>query len=270
MSKYNWDEYLYVYEKAVEELKIKFKSVRSELRTKGHHSPIEFVTGRVKKISSIIQKAERLGATVRDLESKIDDIAGIRIMCQFIGDIYDVVELIKSRSDMIVYYEKDYIENPKETGYKSYHIIIKYPMNMVDKVVEPLVEIQVRTLAMNFWATIEHSLNYKYQKSLPHKLQERLKSTADVASKLDNEMSQIRHEIINAQTNFTQKSGLVDDIIAGINFFKNSDNKEIEDNYNKKLLEILKYDDINTIDNLSKLLKSINYEIEKTISINKV
>ena len=152
MNYEKWDEILAPYQHAVEELKVKFKNIRKEFLTKGEYSPIEFVTGRTKKISSIISKANRLDTN--DIEGEIEDIAGIRIMCQFVEDIYTIVELIKNRTDMTVINEKDYITNFKESGYRSYHLIIKYPINSIAGSKEIHCEIQIRTLAMNFWATI--------------------------------------------------------------------------------------------------------------------
>ena len=118
-----WDEVLAPYNNAVEELKVKFKNIRKEFLTKGGYSPIEFVTGRTKKIASIVSKAKRLN--IQDIEAEMEDIAGIRIMCQFVEDIYNIVNLIKSRSDMSIVYEKDYIKNFKDSGYRSYHVIIQ-------------------------------------------------------------------------------------------------------------------------------------------------
>ena len=189
-----WDEVLAPYEHAVEELKVKFKNIRKEFLTKGEYSPIEFVTGRTKKISSIISKANRLEA--EDIEKEIEDIAGIRIMCQFVEDIYTLVDLIKARTDMTVIYEKDYITNFKDSGYRSYHVIINYPINSIAGYKEIICEIQIRTLAMNFWATIEHSLKYKYEHYIPKDVAERLRRAADAAFLLDQEMSEIREEII--------------------------------------------------------------------------
>lgn len=192
-----WEELLAPYNNAVEELKVKFKNIRKEYLTKGEYSPIEFVTGRTKKVSSIKSKADRLN--LRYIEEEMEDIAGIRIMCQFVEDIYNIVNLIKRRTDMTVINEKDYIKNFKDSGYRSYHIIIKYPINSVAGSKEILCEIQIRTLAMNFWATIEHSLKYKYEHFIPEDLAMRLRRAADAAFLLDEEMSEIREDIMKAQ-----------------------------------------------------------------------
>ena len=209
-----WEEVLAPYNHAVEELKVKFKNIRKEFFAKGEYSPIEFVTGRTKKVASIISKAKRLN--MKDIEEEMEDIAGIRIMCQFVEDIYTIVELIKSRSDMTVVYEKDYIENFKDSGYRSYHVIIKYPIHSIAGSKEILCEIQIRTLAMNFWATIEHSLKYKYEHYIPEDLAMRLRRAADAAFLLDQEMSEIREHIMKAQVMYQVKSITVRDVLSKI------------------------------------------------------
>lgn len=235
-----WQRILIPYEQAVEELKVKFKSIRNEFRELSEYSPIEFVTGRVKKISSILEKSKRRGIPEDQIETLMEDIAGIRIMCQFSDDIYKVVELIRSRDnkDLRIVYEKDYISNPKDSGYKSYHIIIKYPVQTAFGEKEILAELQIRTLAMNFWATIEHSLNYKYKNTIPKEVTERLRKSAEAASNLDEEMCEIRKEIINAQMLFEEKSNVVSDIVKNINLLSVS-GKEIEAiEYQSKFEEI--------------------------------
>ncbi|TQQ83180.1 GTP pyrophosphokinase family protein [Peptacetobacter hominis] len=209
-----WKAILAPYNNAVEELKVKFKNIRKEFLEKGDYSPIEFVTGRTKKIASIVAKVKKINAT--DIEKDIEDIAGIRIMCQFVEDIYTIVELIKNRTDMIVVHEKDYIKNYKESGYRSYHVIIKYPINTVSGSKEVLCEIQIRTLAMNFWATIEHSLKYKYDHYIPDTLAIRLRRAADAAFLLDQEMGEIREDIMNAQAMYRMRELAVKDVLDRI------------------------------------------------------
>lgn len=212
----DWSKFLLPYEQAVEELKIKFKALRAELKIREELAPIEFVTGRVKRISSILSKAKLLGVPYDQLEKGIEDIAGIRIMCQFVEDIYRVAELIRERSDMKVMYEKDYIANKKESGYRSYHIIVEYPVQTALGVKPVLAEIQIRTLAMNFWATIEHSLNYKFKEELPEDVKQRLRRAAEAAYVLDQEMSSIRDDIMSAQKSFERNSNLVSRVLNDI------------------------------------------------------
>lgn len=198
----NWDVILAPYAQAVEELKIKLRGMRSQFEYESRHSPIEFITGRVKPIASIINKSEDKNIPLYKIEKELQDIAGIRIVCQFVDDIYAIVELIKVRKDLEVIEEKDYIEKNKESGYRSYHIIIEYPVETIHGVKQITAEIQIRTLAMNFWATNEHSLNYKYKGSIPLEIQNRLKRASEAAFKLDEEMSKIRDEIQEAQRIF--------------------------------------------------------------------
>lgn len=219
----DWNLFLLPYEQAVEELKIKFRALRQELKASDEYAPIEFVTGRIKRVSSILQKAKRLNVPMDKLEVGIEDIAGIRIMCQFEEDIHRMTEMIRKRKDMIVVYEKDYITNTKESGYRSYHVIIEYPVQMSFGVKPVLAEVQIRTLAMNFWATIEHSLNYKYKQQLPAELKYRLRKAAEAAYRLDEEMSSIREEIVSAQQSFEDHSNLVDKVLGDIRrlYFQN-------------------------------------------------
>ncbi len=216
MDQRDWGQFLLPYEQAVEELKVKFKTLRMELKRREEFSPIEFVTGRVKRISSILEKAKRLGVSMDQLESGIEDIAGIRIMCQFVEDIRRLVALIHKRKDLTIVYEKDYVTNKKESGYRSYHIIVKFPVQTALGMKQVLAEIQIRTLAMNFWATIEHSLNYKFKESLPVAIRTRLIKAAEAAFKLDEEMSSIREEIMEAQKLFEDNANVVSKVLNGI------------------------------------------------------
>ena len=216
MDIHNWKNFLMPYEQAVEELKVKLRSIRKEYRRKNEYSPIEFVTGRVKEVSSILEKANKFGIPLNRLEQEVEDIAGIRIMCQFVDDIDKVIELIRLRKDMQILYEKDYVNNVKGSGYRSYHMIIKYPVNMVEGQKEILAEFQIRTLAMNFWATIEHSLNYKYKKNIPDNIKVKLKKAADAAFELDEQKLEIKDEIKDAQRLFEVKSDIITNIMTSI------------------------------------------------------
>lgn len=240
-----WKTLLIPYEQAVEELKVKFKAIRNQYRELNQYSPIEFVTGRVKKISSIIEKAERNNISLDRIEMEMEDIAGLRIMCQFIDDIYDVVNLIYERSgkDFEVLYEKDYIKNPKPSGYKSYHIIIKYPVQTALGTKEILAELQIRTLAMNFWAIIEHSLSYKYKSQIPEDVRVRLKNSALAATQLDEEMTEISKEVRNAQVLFEERSNIIRDITNHIQLLF-SQGKEEKAYAFQKRFDKMKDDDI--------------------------
>lgn len=257
-----WKKFLIPYEQAVEELKVKFKSIRREYRRKNENSPIEFVTGRVKELSSILEKSNKFNIPLERIEYELEDIAGIRVMCQFVDDIYRVVDLIRNRKDMQIMYEKDYITDVKVSGYRSYHIIVKYPVNMADGVKEILAEFQIRTLAMNFWATVEHSLNYKYKHKIPEEIKVKLKSAADAAFKLDQDMLEIKDEIMDAQKLFEVKSSLVSDITNNIFTLLSLGRSNEADNYRSQLNKIISEgEDIE----LSKLLEAT----EKSIGMHK-
>ncbi|MFB4165703.1 GTP pyrophosphokinase family protein [Alteribacillus sp. JSM 102045] len=195
----NWDTFLSPYKQAVEELKVKLKGLREQYQRSSKHTPIEFVTGRVKPVTSILEKAQRKSIPLDRLSRDMQDIAGVRLVCQFVNDIDTIVDLIRSRTDFHVMEERDYIKKKKESGYRSYHMVIEYPVHTIDGKKEVLVEVQVRTMAMNFWATIEHSLNYKYSGEIPTDIKERLQSAAEAAFKLDEEMSKIKGEVREAQ-----------------------------------------------------------------------
>ncbi len=230
MQTYRWRETLIPYEQAVNELVVKFESIVKENRRLGKYSPIEFVTGRVKKISSILEKAKKKEIILSNIENEIEDIAGIRIICQFVEDIDRVVEIIRTRSDMQVKYEKDYINNSKQSGYRSYHIIVYYQVHTAIGEKQIQAEIQIRTLAMNFWATIEHSLLYKYGQNIPSSIKKRLIRSAEAAYMLDQEMSKIRDEIMDAQDAFQYKSNIIADILNNIQNIRQalSDPEEVE------------------------------------------
>lgn len=224
----NWKMLLMPYTQAVEELKIKFKGIRNECMNLDQYSPIEFVTGRVKKISSILDKAKKKNIPLDQIEEQMEDIAGIRIMCQFAEDIYKVRELIRARDgkDLYIEEERDYITNTKPSGYRSYHIIIKYPVQTTQGEKLIFAEIQIRTLAMNFWATIEHSLRYKYKQNMPEHLKERLSKAAEAACTLDQEMAEIREEVLKSQEGFQVESNIVADIFGNVQALAKNNNQE--------------------------------------------
>lgn len=198
----DWEEFLDPYIQTVGELKIKLRGIRKQFRKQNRYSPIEFVTGRVKSVDSIKQKMQLRGVLEENIARDIQDIAGLRIMVQFVDDIEEVLNLLRQRQDMTIVYERDYIRNMKASGYRSYHVIVEYPVDTIDGQKRVLAEIQIRTLAMNFWATIEHSLNYKYKGGFPEEIKKRLSRTAKIALELDEEMRKIRDDIREAQLLF--------------------------------------------------------------------
>ena len=185
----DWENFLDPYIQAVGELKIKLRGIRKQYRKQQKHSPIEFVTGRVKPIESIREKMIRRNISEENLAQDMQDIAGLRIMVQFVDDVDEIQE-------------RDYIRHKKSSGYRSYHVVVEYPVDTIDGNETILAEIQIRTLSMNFWATIEHSLNYKYKGDFPDEIKKRLETTANLAYLLDEEMGAIRDAIQEAQALF--------------------------------------------------------------------
>lgn len=203
----SWEEFLQPYQLTVNELKLKLEGIRSQFQMKNLSSPIESVRIRVKTINSILDKAKRMGLSLEEIGEQMHDIAGVRITCQFVEDIYSVVHLLKNRKDIDIIYERDYIATPKPSGYRSYHIHGYYYLETIDGTKKVLFEVQIRTMAMNFWATIEHSLNYKYQREIPETIQDKLIKASFSAAQLDEQMSEIKNEVLEAQQQFSKMQG---------------------------------------------------------------
>ena len=216
------------YELAVRELIVKFEHIISEHRENDLYSPIEQVSGRVKSVSSILEKMQRKHIPMERMEEEVEDIAGIRIICQFEEDIETVASLIQNRSDMTIKSEKNYLKHVKQSGYRSLHLIIYYTVETLNGPRKLQAEIQIRTMAMDFWATIEHSLQYKYKGDMPPHVAERLTNAADAIILLDQEMSSVRDEIMDAQNSSQMQSNLVKDILNNIeNLYRVSSEREI-------------------------------------------
>ncbi|MBR0576195.1 GTP pyrophosphokinase family protein [Proteiniclasticum sp. BAD-10] len=255
MANKDWKTFMIPYEQAVEELKVKLRAIRTEYRRRNDYSPIEFITGRVKEISSMLEKANKFEIPHDRLAFELEDIAGIRIMCQFVDDIAMVVDILRKRQDMEILYEKDYITNVKPSGYRSYHIIIKYPVYMAAGSVDIIAEIQIRTLAMNFWAVTEHSLNYKYKQSIPEHIRQKLKFAAESAYQLDQTMLDIKDEIRDAQRLFEVKSALVSTITNDILYLMSLDKIQEASRFQNQLSKLVEYGDVTDLNNLHQLVK---------------
>ena len=193
-----WREILIPYELAVSELEIKFNHMIKESRMVGRYSYIEQVHGRVKTLSSILDKAKRKGIDVEEVTEKICDIAGIRLICQFVEDIEKVVQIIRERSDMEIVEEIDYVKESKPSGYRSYHMIVEIPVFFSKGKTPMRVELQIRTNGMDFWATLEHQLRYKKGiEDLPgyDEISAELLRSAQAVIETDNEMQRIKDKI---------------------------------------------------------------------------
>ncbi|MGO3411169.1 MAG: GTP pyrophosphokinase [Leuconostoc falkenbergense] len=187
----DWEIFFTPYVQTVSELKVKLRGLRDQYEKNGEDSPIEFVTGRVKSQASIEEKIVRRHLDENRLSLDLQDIAGVRIMTKYVEDIYTVVDLLRQRTDFQILEERDYVTNAKPSGYRSYHIVIEYPVQMYSGELKALAEIQVRTMAMNFWATVEHDLRYKHGE-LSDNLADRLTKLSESTFALDQELSEIR------------------------------------------------------------------------------
>ena len=194
-----WHEILEPYELAVKELQVKFRHLIKEHHGKGLYSPIESVSGRVKSVSSILEKMQRKGIAPEEMEEQVEDIAGIRIICQFVEDIEKVADLIQKRSDIEIKSEKDYIRHMKDSGYRSYHLIVYYTVETMNGPKRIQVEIQIRTIAQDFWASLEHKIYYKFEGSGPDSLQAELKACADMVDMLDAKMFSLNQSILETR-----------------------------------------------------------------------
>lgn len=185
---------------AVDEMLTKVTILRQEFAHLHHYNPIEHVTSRVKAPESMLRKAIRKGITpdLETIRSELTDIAGIRITCSFIADTYRILDTLTSQDDVRVLEIKDYITNPKPNGYKSLHAIVSIPIFLSTGPVDVTVELQIRTVAMDFWATLEHKIFYKYDGDVPQELIDELTDAARTATELDERMERLHSEIHGA------------------------------------------------------------------------
>jgi putative GTP pyrophosphokinase len=220
----DWESFLLPYQTAVKELVDKFEKTKNESK----FSSIEHVEGRVKRVSSILYKLAKKDFTIEEIENKITDIAGIRIVCNFMARIEEVINIVREGNnyDFIIMEEKDYFTNYKASGYRSYHIVVNYPVvtKLGKKIVK--VEIQIRPMAMDFWAKIEHAISYKYSgvDVIPEDIKERLTNAEKTAFLLDRELSSIYRDV---NLNFKQdnKAIIIEEIqekIVSINNYNPS------------------------------------------------
>ena len=191
------------YNSAIREVKTKLEILNDELSFKGEENPIESIQSRIKRPVSIAQKLRKMGKpiTVESVFENLNDVAGIRVICPFIEDIYQVAEMLIAQDDIKVLAIKDYIPSPKPNGYRSYHIILEVPV-FFSRYKQPMrVEVQIRTVAMDFWASLEHQLKYKNDSVDTAQIAQELKECADVIAQTDVKMQQLRHRIHNNLSN---------------------------------------------------------------------
>ena len=185
-----------LYRSALKEIGTKLEILNDEFKLVHQYNPIEHIESRLKTDESITRKLIRKGKeiTVENIQKYIDDIAGVRVICSFTPDIR-IVDMISSQDDIEVLKTKDYMLNPKVNGYRSYHLIVRVPIFLSDRVVPTKVEIQIRTVAMDFWASLEHKIYYKYEGNTPEYIKKELKECADLVTFLDSKMLAINEEV---------------------------------------------------------------------------
>ncbi|MGE7623518.1 GTP pyrophosphokinase [Viridibacillus sp. NPDC096237] len=189
--------FMMAYKFALDEIGTKVSILREEFRLIHEYNPIEHVTTRIKSPESILKKMRKkdIPLTLEGIRENMRDIAGIRITCSFVSDIYIISEMIQAQSDIEVIEVKDYIQHPKPNGYQSLHVILKIPVYMSDREEHVYVEMQIRTIAMDFWASLEHKIYYKYNKQVPEQLTNELREAAFTAAELDRKMERLNKEI---------------------------------------------------------------------------
>ncbi|WP_139991571.1 GTP pyrophosphokinase [Paenibacillus paridis] len=189
--------FLMMYKFALQELETKIEILKEEFHLLHDYNPIEHTSSRLKSPKSILEKLHRKQSelTFSSIRNNIKDIAGLRITCSFISDIYRISDMLKNQSDLNLLEVKDYIKNPKPNGYQSLHLLIEVPVFISDRRENVCVEVQIRTIAMDFWASLEHKIYYKYQQAIPPRLLSELKEAADSASALDQKMERLHNEI---------------------------------------------------------------------------
>ncbi len=208
--------FMLAYKFATDEMMTKINILKEEFASIHDYGPIEHVSSRLKSPDGILKKAIRKGCplVLDDIRAQIQDIAGIRITCSFISDTYRILDMLTSQLDVTVLEVKDYIAAPKPNGYKSLHLIVDIPVFMSDRVDEVTVEIQIRTVAMDFWASLEHKIYYKYRGAVPIDLVADLKQAADVANRLDLKMEGLHDQVLAMEPDEDSETDLHD--IAGL------------------------------------------------------
>lgn len=193
----SWKTVIFLYNAALKEVGTKLEILNDEFQHVHRYNPIEHIKTRIKTAESIVKKLKRNGheTSIENMVRYVNDIAGVRLICSFTSDIYRLAEMIGNQSDLKVLSVKDYIKNPKESGYKSYHMLVAVPIYLSDSVVDTKVEIQIRTIAMDFWASLEHKIYYKFEGNAPEYISRDLKECAEMVSALDERMLSLNEAI---------------------------------------------------------------------------
>ena len=194
-------EFMMMYSSAIKEIRTKFEILNDDLSVTYNRNPIEMIKSRIKTPDSIVNKMHRKGLeiTMNSLIYNIEDVAGVRVICSFIDDIYEVANMLVSQDDVTLISVKDYIKNPKPNGYRSYHMIVEIPVFFANRRQNIKVEVQLRTIAMDFWASLEHGMKYKREIEGSERIVAELKDCAEKISEIDRKMQEINYSISEIQ-----------------------------------------------------------------------
>ncbi len=192
-----YEEVMLVYGSALKQISTKLEILNDEFQHVHNYNPIEHIKSRLKTSESIVAKLKRQGyeSTISNMVKYVNDIAGIRVICSFKSDIYRIADMIQNQSDITIVSIKDYIAEPKKSGYESYHMLVLIPVYLSDRIVHARVEIQIRTIAMDFWASLEHKIQYKFPGKIPEHINAELQECARMVSTLDTKMLTLNNEI---------------------------------------------------------------------------
>lgn len=193
----SWETLMFLYNAALKEISTKIDILNDEFQHIYHYTPIEHIKSRIKTPTSIVNKLKKNGyeTSVENMVRHVNDIAGIRIICSFTSDIYLIADMITKQSDLKVVSIKDYITHPKVSGYQSYHILVTVPIHLTQGIVDTIVEIQIRTIAQDFWASLEHKIYYKFEGNAPDYIRRELQECANIVSNLDRRMLSLNEKI---------------------------------------------------------------------------
>ncbi|NLJ90719.1 MAG: GTP pyrophosphokinase family protein [Clostridiales bacterium] len=246
---------MFLYDSALKEIETKIEILNNEFKLHNKYNPIEHVTSRIKTPQSIAKKLHHNGKefTIENIVKYINDIAGIRIICSFKTDIFNIAEAISRQNDVKVLKIKDYVTNPKENGYSSYHMIVAVPIYLTDKVIDTKVEIQIRTIAMDYWASLEHKIYYKFEGNAPMHIREELKECANIISLLDDKMLSINDEVMNYKIQDSHETERILDVeprmIESFGHIYEEDNESIDINYMGDSFLLEDYNVVDEVDN---------------------
>lgn len=197
----SWQTVMFLYNSALKEVRTKLEILNDEFQYVHKYNPIEYIKSRMKSPESIVKKLKKNGyeTSIDNMVLYVNDIAGIRIVCSFTSDIYRMAEMIGKQNDLTVVSIKDYIKHPKQSGYKSYHMLVTVPIFLSDRVIDTKVEIQIRTIAMDFWASLEHKIYYKFEGNAPEYISRELRECSAIVSILDEKMLSLNEAILKAK-----------------------------------------------------------------------